>query len=673
MGFALKGFLKGRDNMKRVFLFFSVFLFTFIISINTNRIENARSKFVFSELPSEQALSVSDNHDSYEVIGTKFIYKLKTDFNKHEVWSEFEQEYGEVTSDNVDFALQYYNENMFNYFYSVKMKFLQRYNLNMSDDDLYKASSFIYIDIDDVVETIDDIDYRLIEYATTSDILEVTVVPLMIIPPISECRPMDPCDPGDTGGGSSTDPEYDWDDTETFDNVKHVVQADMLSFEHTKLSGYGINIGIVESQSGKSPYVNPDLDIFYQEDTEYTDKYSQFFESNTTSWKPQYDQIVLHPDADSDVDGVDYYSVHANNVAAIAAGYDGIAPRSRIYSTNKLDRNHTLYDTAYTWFKSFGPSHSLNIINMSFAYDEAISSVLRDIYNEYAYSYEIVFIASAGNFYEESVRPPSSLYNIFSVGGTNNTGTDIWLQVPDDSSNPWGSSYINNSDNLDKPNIVAPAQMILTHEQMVTVNTDYYYGTSLSAPLVTGAVALLLEKNEDLKDKNECVYALLMATANNDMMKNVIQTMNQNIGDKTGAGVLQIENLLNNSSSIKLIKYTYDSDATYQANPPVEYSFDLDNPYNDYVHISVASYWLHNIDLNTDLINYDLEVYIEGLDSYGNPFSNLIGSSKSDNNNFELVIGSTNLDGNIVIRILGDDILEDYTEDIGIAWSITRE
>ncbi|MFI5106749.1 MAG: S8 family serine peptidase, partial [Terriglobales bacterium] len=172
---------------------------------------------------------------------------------------------------------------------------------------------------------------------------------------------------------------------------------------------------------------------------------------------------------------------------------DGVLPRAFGHGTMTAGLVHLIAPTAKIMplkaFMADGTSdvasivraiyyavdHGANVINMSFEMP-APSPGIRAALN-YAQNHNVTLVAAAGNDSSTSAVWPAALSNILSIGSTSNSDVR--------------SSFTN----FGSPDVVfaAPGEAIIT-----TYPGNHYaaaWGTSFSAPMVAGAVALLQQKN----------------------------------------------------------------------------------------------------------------------------------------------------------------------------------
>lgn len=179
------------------------------------------------------------------------------------------------------------------------------------------------------------------------------------------------------------------------------------------------------------------------------------------------------------------------------------------------------------------------VINMSFG-DNSFSLVLRDII-QYAYSQNLVLVASAGNSGSNLPHYPSVYSEVICVG--NSTIDDVVA-----SSSNWGSTI----------DLVAPGTNIITTSR----NSGYssINGTSASAPFVSATAALILS----------------LQNFSNEEVKQILKSTSDDIGEsgwdlRSGAGRLNIERALRvlAPSIVKFNHPTMDF-ATSENNLPIE-------------------------------------------------------------------------------------------------------
>lgn len=162
------------------------------------------------------------------------------------------------------------------------------------------------------------------------------------------------------------------------------------------------------------------------------------------------------------------------------------------------------------------------VINLSWG-DKNYSPIIEDACN-YAYSKGSIVVASAGNTPEPVISYPAKLQHVIAVGAV-----DQFSQL---------TGFSSYGPELD---IVAPGQEILS-----TYSSDNLYfnqsGTSMSAPFVSGAIALLLSNNQQMTF--EQVRSRLHASA---------KDLGQNGFDNYyGAGLLDIAKLLTINDTYEL-------------------------------------------------------------------------------------------------------------------------
>jgi serine protease AprX len=210
---------------------------------------------------------------------------------------------------------------------------------------------------------------------------------------------------------------------------------------------------------------------------------------------------------------------HGTFVAGIAAGsaggYAGANPVAPIVSIDVMDDNGMAMTSdviaAADWILANKSAYNIRVANFSlqstvsgsFMYDPLNKAVEKLWFNG------VVVVAAAGN-YGDSGQPTTVAYApgndpfVITVGAsdTNNTG----YTSADDTAAPW-SAYGYTLDGFAKPDLGAPGRylvgpvpsastMPLEHPERVTApGYMWMSGTSFSAPVVSGAAALILAKN----------------------------------------------------------------------------------------------------------------------------------------------------------------------------------
>jgi serine protease AprX len=236
-------------------------------------------------------------------------------------------------------------------------------------------------------------------------------------------------------------------------------------------------------------------------------------------------------------DGMDRYG-HGTFVAGIIASngtrsngkYIGVAPKVTLLNVRIADDRGMMYESdvidSLQWIYNNKDKYDIRVANLSLnsAVAQSYHTSPLDAAVEVLWFNGIVVVASAGNNGTSTLYPPANDPFVITVGATDDKGT---LGMADDTVATF-SAYGVSESGLTKPELVAPGRMIVgllpeneklsmgrTH-QSNRVDTTYFKmsGTSVSAPMVTGAVAILLQDEPTLTPDQ--VKYRLMATANKD-------------------------------------------------------------------------------------------------------------------------------------------------------------
>jgi len=230
---------------------------------------------------------------------------------------------------------------------------------------------------------------------------------------------------------------------------------------------------------------------------------------------------------------------HGSHVAGILAGngqasngiYQGVAPGVNLINVKVSDDQGygTVSDLVegLQWIYENRATYNIRVVNISVnsSVPEPYHTSALDAAVEILWFNGIVVVVSAGNNGTGSgpvtLLPPANDPFVITVGATDDLGT---VDLNDDLVSGY-SAYGLTEDNYAKPDLVAPGRNVvsLSAGPNAKVNLDhpnhkvddYYFrmsGTSMSAPIVAGAAALLLQDEPNLTPDQ--VKYRLMATAN---------------------------------------------------------------------------------------------------------------------------------------------------------------
>ncbi len=273
--------------------------------------------------------------------------------------------------------------------------------------------------------------------------------------------------------------------------------------------GTGVKIGVIEAEGGVFSTTHPFLKSIVNTRLFYVPNPGQ--NSNNT---------------------IDRSSFHANFVTSILVGqsyntsgitFEGVVPNATVYQMPVWSSSQFL--GALDALKEKGVS----VINYSGGTDPQAYSSHDAAVDNWLHNNNITLVVAAGNSVSASnagqsvtnrVSSPGNAYNAITVGAADTINSNftaksspygMWVPT---SSATTGSSFISSSLQVaHKPDLVAPGVNIRCWDSTAG-SLKYENGTSLSAPLVTGVIAQMMQANPALKTKSVSVKAKLLLAAN---------------------------------------------------------------------------------------------------------------------------------------------------------------
>ena len=234
-------------------------------------------------------------------------------------------------------------------------------------------------------------------------------------------------------------------------------------------------------------------------------------------------------------DSADRYG-HGTFVASVIGGngkhsygqYIGIAPKTNLVNLRVSDDEGAAEESdvinALQWALENKSRYNIRVVNLSLnsSMPQSYHTSPLDAAVEILWFNGIVVVVSAGNNGSADLYPPANDPFVITVGAANDMGT---ADLSDDILAPF-SAYGLTENGVNKPELVAPGANIVAYlsgnyhltlanqHPANRVNENYFRmsGTSFAAPIVSGAVALLLQSQPSLTPDQ--VKYRLMATAN---------------------------------------------------------------------------------------------------------------------------------------------------------------
>ena len=317
------------------------------------------------------------------------------------------------------------------------------------------------------------------------------------------------------------------DTTQLASSYNRTIQADKVWNLPSLLQGQGVGVAVVDSG------INPNGDLY-----------------TNMGVNRQIANVRFNTDYNQNTS--DGYG-HGTHVSSIIGGdgsesngkYIGVAPMVNIINVKVSNDDGSARTSdvvqGLQWILNNKDAYNIRVVNLSFNSTaiESYNTSPLDAAVEILWFNQIVVVVSAGNQADGILYPPANDPFVITVGATDDNGTESFK---DDEITSF-SAYGTTADGIQKPDLVAPGKNIVarlvntnmgmagTHPANVIDGTYFKMsGTSVSAPMVSGAVAILLQSEPGLNPDQ--VKYRLMSTANKSWA-NYDET-------KAGAGYLDI-------------------------------------------------------------------------------------------------------------------------------------
>lgn len=322
-------------------------------------------------------------------------------------------------------------------------------------------------------------------------------------------------------------------------------------------------------------------------------------------------------------------SGHSTAVAGIIrstnATYKGAAPAATLRAGGSCSGTSSQLQARSTAAVNAGA----RVLNLSWGSNTSLVPGLNDrFYDDIVINSFRTVVKSAGNEAggcnsgTGNVTSPGLGYNTVAVGNFDDKGTVSWSGDAMSSCSSWKDPLSTNGDR-ELPHLAAPGTNISTTTTASPWTGNAGSGTSFAAPVVTGTVALMIQRNAALASWPEAVRAILMATATHNIEG---ATRLSELDGAGGLNALQADRAAANIASAKWggKSYTCSAPATDEVTTMsltsgkrlrTVVSWDSDTAYSDYA--------------NRPSADLDLRVV--------NSSGTIVASSSSFDNTYEIV------------------------------------
>ncbi|MEM5824588.1 MAG: S8 family peptidase, partial [Candidatus Aenigmatarchaeota archaeon] len=328
------------------------------------------------------------------------------------------------------------------------------------------------------------------------------------------------------------------------------------SFENLNLTGNNVKIAILDTG----------IDIYHRDLNYSLDSWKCFYSIRGNVIENNWSYCNDDNGHGTHVAGI-IAARYLGNISKCFEGYPcGIAPNATLFIAKVFDSNGYAYLIDILNALEWAVNNSVDIVSMSFGidllsfglnscYPLGNSSLERAIYlfnsllDEISIKYNIIFVASIGNN-PNSISSPACAKNVIGVGAINKNRDIAYFS----SRGP--------IDNRIKPDIVAPG---------VNINSTFpinsyksLSGTSMSAPFVSGALAILIEalRENNISFSSQELKAILLTSPNEEFRNNIF-----------GSGVLNVSELIRIRNNFLTLNIDQNETLRFKVNKTDNYPF----------------------------------------------------------------------------------------------------
>lgn len=603
--------------MKKILVFIFIFYFSvalFSYSLDCASYTNKffiEGSYYFNQ---DGTLSNKKIEDKvYEFKGNSINILLKSDFDSSIYRAHYTDLSKKYTNHDIDQIVSDIRSKSLDYYSNIRKEFNNKFKI-MEETDVQISSPYIELYSQKRITKLTDLDSKYKKIIKDSQIEYLSVVDVYHEIPYSPVE----CVYSNCGGTDyiTPDPNPFKPENDFVDLLDTINATDIIQYYH----GDGVKIGIwevLEKPGSSSGKINP-----------------------------------YHPQLTGNVSATYYnkssyaYSLHATQVAIVAAGYNGIAKNSLIYAADYDAYSGNIIDLAkLQWFAD----NNVSVVNMSFgrpwisSYNTILNS-RANAYDKFVRDNLIILVAATGDPGDAYMGPPALAYNVIAVGATVFSGEERAAY----------SIYLTpNSLMRIKPNMVAIGNMNIP-------SSGYNEGTSFAAPLVTGAIALGIENDQILRLFPEKVFSVLAATSNIEIMSSSSFETNT-YHNEYGSGLLDISAFINNLVANQTSVF---QTIGYPSGVEVDiYETSITASISDPKRLTVSLNWLVSVVNNqVKLSDYNLYVYLN---------NQLIGVCNSTFGNMEIF--SKIISENGVLRFaiqMNGSFIGSVPDLIALSWNI---